>query len=208
MTRIHAALLAASLAALAAPATAQTKMKVQPESKVTVSGGSNVHDWSCSTNDLRATIEVEQGFESKPLGELAQPVSRVAVAIPVKSLKCGKGKMDENLYKALRADAYPEITYVMTSLTVDMAATSGDKLAATVVGDLTVAGTTARVEMPLTADRQPGGKARGEGSLALKMTDVGVKPPTALMGTMRTKNEITISFVVLLDKDAVVALTQ
>jgi hypothetical protein len=40
------------------------------------------------------------------------------------------------------------------------------------------------------------------------MTDVGIKPPTALLGTMRTKNEIKVSFEVLLDKSVVVALTQ
>jgi hypothetical protein len=40
------------------------------------------------------------------------------------------------------------------------------------------------------------------------MTDFGIKPPVALLGTLRTKNEIEITFKVLLDKAVVIALTQ
>lgn len=209
MTRTQAVLLATALtAALCAPAAAQApaKMTVRPESKLTVAGGSNVHDWACATNVLRATVTMNAEFASRPLNELAEPIEKVSVAIPVKSLECGKGKMNDNLYKALKADQFPEITYVLMSYKVDKAAAASDKLAALTVGELTVAGTTTRVEIPLTAERQAGGSLRGQGTLAMKMTDVGIKPPTALMGTMRTKNDITIRFELLLDRDTAVAL--
>lgn len=35
-----------------------------------------------------------------------------------------------------------------------------------------------------------------EGTQKLLMTDYGIDPPTALMGTMRTGNEITVAFTV------------
>jgi len=35
---------------------------------------------------------------------------------------------------------------------------------------------------------------RAEGALPLLMTDFGVKPPTALLGTLRTANKITVKF--------------
>ena len=208
MTRTQAVLLAAALtAALCAPAAAQAPvgMTVRPESKLTVAGGSNVHDWACATNALRATVTVNHELASRPLAELAEPIEKVSVAIPVKSLECGKAKMNENLYKALKADQFAEITYALMSYKVDRAGTSADKLVALTVGELTVAGTTTRVEIPLTAERRAGGSLRGQGTLAMKMTDVGIKPPTALMGTMRTKNEITIRFELLLDRDTAVA---
>jgi polyisoprenoid-binding protein YceI len=210
MTRTHAVVLAAALtAALCAPAAAQgTRMIVRPESKLTLTGGSNMHDWACTTSTLRATIEVDPAFETSPLTKVAKPIAQVSIAIPVKSLKCGKGKMDENLYKALRAEQFPEIKYVLTSYKVDEAATTADTFAALTVGELTVAGTTTRVEIPLTAARQTGGSARGQGTVALRMTSFGVKPPTALLGTLRTKDDIAIAFQVLLDKDTLVALTQ
>jgi hypothetical protein len=40
------------------------------------------------------------------------------------------------------------------------------------------------------------------------MTDFGIKPPVALLGTLRTRDAITISFNVLLDRSVVVALSQ
>jgi hypothetical protein len=40
------------------------------------------------------------------------------------------------------------------------------------------------------------------------MTDFGIKPPVALLGTLRTRNKISISFNVLLDKGTVVALSR
>lgn len=210
MTRTQVTLLAAALTAtLCAPAAAQgRKMTIQPASKLTLTGGSNLHDWACTTNTLRATIEVDSAFESKALTDVAEPITRVSVSIPVKSLKCGKGKMDENLYKALRADEFPEINYVLTTYKVDTDATTADSFSALTVGELTVAGKTIRAEIPLKALRRDGGSASGEGAIALKMTDFGVKPPTALLGTLRTKDDIRITFNVLLDKDTAVALGQ
>ena len=45
-------------------------------------------------------------------------------------------------------------------------------------------------------------------TVALKMTDFGIKPPVALLGTLRTRDAISISFDVLLDRSVVVALSQ
>jgi polyisoprenoid-binding protein YceI len=211
MTRTQLVLFAAALtASLTGPAAAQgtARMAARPESKLTLAGGSNMHGWACTTNALRATIEVDSGFASRPLTEVAKPITSVSVTIPVKSIKCGKGKMDENLYKALRAEQYPEIKYALTSYKVDESATTSDKFAALTVGELTVAGTTNRVEIPLISERLTGGSVRGEGQVSLKMTDFGVKPPVALLGTLRTKNEITITFQILIDKAVAVALTQ
>ena len=71
-----------------------------------------------------------------------------------------------------------------------------------------MAGQTRVVEIPLTALRQEGGSMKGEGAVDLKITDFGIKPPTAMLGTLKTKDAIRISFTVLLDKSAVVALSQ
>jgi polyisoprenoid-binding protein YceI len=179
-----------------------------PSSKLTVAGGSNVHGWTCSGGRFDAAIEMDAGSLSRPLGEVGKPILKVVVNIPAKSLKCGKDKMDENMYKALKAEQFPTIKYELTSYTLDPSKTTATGFVALTEGELTVAGTTTKVEIPVVATRKDGGQFVGEGSLQMLMTDVGIKPPTALLGTMRTKNEITISFQVLLDKTVAVALTQ
>lgn len=142
------------------------------------------------------------------MAELTKPISKVAVSIPVKSLKCGNGQMDGNMYKALRANEFPDIRYVLSSYEVTKELTTVDGFTARTIGDLTVAGTTVRVEIPITALRKEGGTMTGEGTVKLKITDFGIKPPVALLGTLRTKNEIELKFQLQLDRAVVVARTQ
>ena len=210
MTPRHLLTIAAALtAALSMNAAAQsTVLSPGPSSKVTVSGGSNVHEWECSGTRFDAAIEMDATSLSRPLGEVGKPIMKVVVNIPTKSVKCGKDKMDENMYKALKADQFPTIKYELTTYKLDPAKTTATGFVALTEGELTVAGTTAKVAIPVTATRKDGGQFIGEGTLRMLMTDVGIKPPTALLGTMRTKNEITISFQVLLDKSVAVALQQ
>ena len=208
MIRTRRLAMVVALAFVAAPAWAQTRMAVRPESKVTLAGSSNVHDWACSSSTLDATIELDADYATKPLTEVTRPITRVAVNIPVKSLKCGHGKMDDNMYKALKAAEFPEIRYVLGTYEVDKAGTTAEKFAALTTGELTVAGKTVKAEIPITAERKEDGQMIGQGTVRLLMTDFGIKPPVALLGTLRTKNEIEVRFNVLLDKATVVALTQ
>jgi len=203
------ALTAALTASMTGQVAAQgVSTTVRPESKVTLAGSSNVHDWACSSSAFQATIELDTAYQTRPMTELTKPIRKVAVTIPVRSLKCGHGKMDDNMYKALRASEFPDIQYDLASYEVDTGLTTRDGFTAKTFGDLTVAGKTLRVEIPITALRKEGGSMTGEGTLKLLMTDFGIKPPVALLGTLRTKNEIQISFNVQLDKTVVIALQQ
>lgn len=214
MTRTRLALLMALaamalIASVAVDAAAQsTKMAVRPESNVTLAGNSNVHEWSCKSSDFQATIELDSTYATRPLTSVAKPITKVAVTIPVKSLKCGSGKMDNNMYKALKAGEFPEIRYALQTYEVNSALTTATTFAAKTVGELTIAGQTKLVEIPITAERKGSGSMVGQGTLKLLMTDFGIKPPVALLGTLRTKNEIEVTFNVLLDRPVAVALTQ
>ena len=170
------------IAAAATTASAQSvKMALDPASTIRVDGKSNVHDWHAATSEITATIQVVP-----PIAE--SKVESVTLTLPVTSLKSGKGGLDKNLYKALNAEKNPTITFVMK--TYDVSAT-GD---AVITGDVTVNGVTKAVKADarMTAAGTDGLKAVG--STALKMTDFGVKPVTALLGTIRTADAITVTF--------------
>jgi polyisoprenoid-binding protein YceI len=170
------------IAAAAATAGAQSvKMNLDSASTIRVDGTSNVHDWHATTSQITATIQV-----APPVS--ASKVESVALTLPVTSLKSGKGGLDKNLYKALNAPKNPDITFVMK--TYDLSA-SGE---AVITGDLTVNGVTRPVQA--TATMTPAGEngLKAVGSTALKMTDFGIKPVTALLGTIRTGDAITVKF--------------
>ncbi|HEV8235272.1 MAG TPA: YceI family protein [Gemmatimonadaceae bacterium] len=171
------------------------RLAVGPESKLWIEGGSNLHDWSCKASSIDAAIEVDESFV-KTTTVASTSLKKVQVKVPVRNLKCGNGKMDNNLYKALKADDAPEISYILATFDV-VPGTEKDSFTVKAVGALTVAGTEKTVNMDVTAARLPDGGVRAEGALALLMTDFGVKPPTALLGTLRTDNKITVKFSLL-----------
>lgn len=101
--------------------------------------------------------------------------------------------MDKNTYKALKADLYPLIT---VALNTPLAAITGkaDGTLVWVKANITIAGVTKVVDMQIQIKMPTAGKLVFEGSQKLKMTDFGLTPPTALLGTLKTGNEITIKF--------------
>jgi len=99
--------------------------------------------------------------------------------------------MDKNTYKALKADDHPDITFVLTA-PIKAIQVGTHVIAAKI--NLTIAGVTKAIEMPVTAIAAAHGNILFEGSKAIKMSDYGIKPPVALFGTMKTGDEITIKF--------------
>ena len=125
-------------------------------------------------------------MERAESGESAVP-SSVTIRVAVDEIECGKGVMNKKLRDALKSDKNPEVTFVLDSASLE----GSGKLAAT--GNLTIAGKTRPVEFEVTEKTTDAG-LNYEGSVDLLMTDFDVKPPTAMLGTMKTKDEVTVSF--------------
>ncbi|MBK7099108.1 MAG: YceI family protein [Sphingobacteriales bacterium] len=97
--------------------------------------------------------------------------------------------MDKNTYKALNVEVYPEIVFTLKN--ISNVKTVGNTSNLTVQGNLTVAGKTKTLSFP--------GKAIVNGnnitftcSTKFKMTLFDIQPPTALFGTIKTGDEITL----------------
>ena len=174
------------LASTAATAAAQSvKITLAPTSTVTVEGTSNVHSWHAKSAELTSTIQMALPATA------GSKVESVTISLPVTSLKSGKGGLDKNLYKALKAEQHPTITFVMKTYRGEA---KGEAFAAVITGTLTVNG----VDKDVTADATMTGDAKvglkAIGSTTFRMTDFGVKPVTALMGTIRTGDQVTVKF--------------
>jgi len=118
----------------------------------------------------------------------------IHIKMDVHSIKSDMGSiMNNNTYKALKADANPEITFTLTDPVKSIQCKPNEKTISA-KGNLTIAGVTKPVDMQIKASMQEQSKLAFEGSLAIQMTDYGIKPPVALFGTLKTGNEITITF--------------
>src|SRR5215207_3638031 len=185
----------ALLALIATSAAAQetARVAVSPDSKLWIDGTSNLHGWSCKATALEADVELDAAMAAQISIAPPKALKRVQVKVPVKSLKCNHAGMDGNVYKALKANESPEISYILATLEA-ATADSKDSFTLRTVGTLTVAGKQNDLKMDVVATRLPDGTVKAVGVVPIKMTDFGIKPPTAIFGRLKTGDEIKVNF--------------
>jgi hypothetical protein len=192
-----AATLICALACISTSAAAQVgRLVSQPGTKVWVEGNSNVHGWSCTADSTEMIIVADPSI-GKPGIPSRHVVERADVRIAVGALQCGENKMNENLRKALLADANPSIVFKSAVIEASAGA-DADHFKLIAAGTLKIAGKDRPVSIELATTRLPNGILKATGTVPLLMTDFGIKPPTALLGTMRTKDPITVRFELIL----------
>ena len=155
---------------------------LSPQSKITIDGDSNLHPWSCTARVGQSSAEIDKS--SLVL------VRALTLQIPVAGIECGNGTMNGKLRDALSADKHPFIEYRLDS--AEKLAGEGVKLKAH--GTLTVAGNTRKVAFPVEAALDPDGSVIALGSIPLLMSEVGVEPPSAMLGLLKTADRITLKF--------------
>lgn len=155
---------------------------------VMINGSSNLHDWFEQAGKVTGNAS---GIINK---DKSLDLVEVNIKVDVYSIKSAKGNvMDNNTYKALKADKNPYIIYTLKQ-PIKAIFTSSEKKSVLTKGYLTIGGVTRDANMLVKLVMLNSGKLTFEGSHVLQMTDYGIEPPTALLGTLKTGNEITITF--------------
>lgn len=156
------------------------------ESDFSITGTSNLHDWESEVTKMTwsGTFQFsEGGLES---------IKNVRVSIPVEGIISSKGRiMDKKTYGALQSDKHPNISYSLANCAVSR---RGDRFVAQTKGRLTVAGTTRTAPIEILINELSNGQLVVTGDYSLKMTDYGIEPPTALLGTLTTGDEVGLHF--------------
>ena len=186
-----------ALMAVATTAGAQSasaiRLRLDPLSEVTIDGTSSLHAFHCKTNKMNAYVDVDPGYTTD-LTKIARPIVSVKVNIVVRTLSCGNGQMDKNMYNTLKADENPIIKYTMSGYDILDGSASPTAFAAKTTGTLTISGQEKSVAMKISAERLSDGKATAKGEQAVLMTDFGIKPPSFMFGTLKVGNEIKVKF--------------
>ncbi len=153
-------------------------------SKISILGTSTLHDWESDVEEIEGEINLD--FDGNKL----QSLNNLILTVTVKSIKSGKSGMDKNTYNALNEKKHPQITYQLSSVE---SITANDLK---VNGELSIAGVTKTKELIsqyVIEDRS----VVFNGAITFNMTEFDIKPPTALMGTIKTGDEITIEYDVI-----------
>ncbi|HEX6588559.1 MAG TPA: YceI family protein [Longimicrobiales bacterium] len=192
--RKHLTLLATLALFAATPAGAQQYAYAggAASGTITLSGGSTVRDWSCAVTAFDATV--------RSPGSVAAPMPNgqetAAFNIPVNGIDCRNRTMNGHLREALHGERHPNIQFELTRYTI----VDGTTIRAQ--GNLTVGGRATPIEVAASYTAADG-TLRVHGTKSLRMTELGVRPPTLMLGTLKVDDEVTITFDLTIRQSAV-----
>ena len=161
--------------------TAQSQFVLDAQPELKISGTSSLHDWDMVSS--LATAKAQMRVEASSL----KKIESLKVEMPAESIKSGKSGMDKNAYKALKTHQFKTIHFELK----EAVATGVNQWKMT--GVFTIAGVAKTVTFQVNS-KVAGNTVLLEGNYAFKLTDFNITPPTALLGTVKTGNDVTISF--------------
>jgi hypothetical protein len=192
-------------------------------SKMRIEGTANIihPTWLIESPIIGGMLEVGPGFPTEP-GQAATPGKIEAKGesfITVRSLKSveadGKpysDRMDEVTYEHLKEAQFKKISYKLTELTLKEVAKSKDApYVFDSTGDLTIAGTTKKITMPVnilpTTDSKGEKRLEITGNITVKMTEFKVEPVdiNLVVGHIKTGDDIKLVFKWILGQKKVAA---
>jgi len=195
----------AAAAALTFLSASAAGVSLRSGGKLWLDGKSTVHEFKSTAGEVEAAFD--QDLSRWPSGGTgagawrafleAKGVTSMDLTIAVSSLHSGKAGLDKNMYKALKASEHPQIRFHMSSYEVADGKAAG-VLAIGAKGTLQVAGVEHEIRIPLSATIE-GEDLRLRSSVPLLMTDYGIKPPTMMMGALRTADQVMVSFDLVLE---------
>ena len=155
---------------------------------IRLTGTSTLHDW-----EMKAAKGTSEAIFVLDAAGNPASISKLSFTLPATNLKSEHSMMDKNTYKALNTEKNPNISFVLTSGTVTP--TGGNNYQLNCVGRLTIAGTVKETDLIATGKYNPADKSfTVTGVKKMKMTDYNVKPPTVMLGTIKTGNDIAIAY--------------
>jgi YceI-like domain len=162
---------------------------------IKVMGTSNLHDWSMEAKDISCSAKF--GFGTTGSG-LPQSLTALNLVIPVHNLKSGESLMDSRAYTALKADKFGTITFTSASAVIVPGQKNQFQLKST--GTMAIGGVSQPVVLVAACQVNADGGIACNGSQQLKMTDYQIKPPSFMLGALRTGDLLTINFSLILKK--------
>jgi polyisoprenoid-binding protein YceI len=181
-------------------------LTVAPGASLELDGDSTLHHYSAKAHGLEIGVKIdparatEAGRPSDVESLIRGHVVRtLELTVPVDKLSSGERGLDANLRKALKGDRYKQIRFEMDSYEVLAPSAGASGFVITMHGRLSLAGVEKKIDVSAKGVRL-NGSIQLSGSKDLLMTDYQIKPPTMMLGAIKTANLITVKFNATLQK--------
>lgn len=176
---------AIGLFSISATTALENNYSLSKDYAVTILGTSNLHDWNETVQTVTGNCSISWNEDG------SFNLDKLYLDMNVNSIKSTEGGiMDRNTYKALKADAHPDIIFSLENPIKVVSPVNS----ISAQGLLSIAGVTKPITMEVKVSIQDHNIVSFQGAKAINMTDFGIQPPTALFGTLKTGNAITINF--------------
>jgi polyisoprenoid-binding protein YceI len=150
-----------------------------------IHGTSTLHDWKSTITK----IECQCYFQTD--GTSIKTIKDILVKIPVTGIKSKEGKlMDEKTFEAFKSDINPYITFTADSAQIKIDSSRAAMIKVT--GKLAMAGITKPVGIQANGQLLPNGDLKISVAKKLTMTSFNMKPPTAILGTIKVGDEVEV----------------
>lgn len=168
------------------------------KSDLIVKGTSSMHDWVMTAEKFNCSVAVNNTGDSYVIKDINFNCNS--------SLKSDNSIMDKKASDALNANEFKSIQF--GSKEVIAINSSNLKSEGTLQGELKLKGITKKISLPYKGELDELGNLNITGTLKLKMTEFGITPPTALMGSLKTGDEVIVSFKIVFDQINLVSINK
>jgi len=157
-----------------------------------IDGTANVRDWDSEVKKIDAEVVLKE-FDLSDLSSLtAEHFKTLKLNMPVSDIESDSRRLTRNLQDYLKGDDHPYIKFNLKSIE-NVEAEDNNSAVVTAIGLINAAGVDHEVTMTVNASVNDG-TVTFSGTQDLLMTDFGIDPPTAVMGTVRARDEIQIIY--------------
>lgn len=180
-TRVKLLALLISFLGITSFATAQKNYTLDGKSTFSVSGTSTLHDW-----EMKSSSGTGTGDFTITNSKLTD-ITALSITLLSESIKSEKKSMDKIAYETLKTDKNKNIKYVLKS------AEKVNETTWELTGTYTIAGVSKvlKTTVKTTITKED---LNMQGSNKITFTEFGMKSPTALLGTIKTGQDLTLKF--------------
>ena len=159
---------------------------VPEQSKVAIKGTSTLHDWQMDAKNFKTEMVLEEK------GEKDLRISGVSFSCKSSDVLGEQKLMNNKAHDALKVKQFSDIKFNQSE--VKMESANSNSFKGYVIGKLEIAGVSRNVELPFSGEVNSGEDVSVSGSFRMKMSDYGIVPPSVMMGTIKTGDEITLEY--------------
>lgn len=162
------------------------------DSEINILGSSNVTDYQCILHDLtnNSNIEIKSQVFDRTI-----KLQNAKVVLLANGFDCENRIMTKDFLKAIKGEKYPEITVAFHQFTLsDNVNKQPNQKNIPAKISIYLAGVTNYYSILLDRFEVKSDELQVVGLIHLRMSDFNITPPTALFGTIKTEDEITIDF--------------